>query len=135
LEARHLLTAAVAVNDSFSTPEDTPLILASTNQTLIEEGSVWKYLDNGTNQGTAWRGLTYNDGAWPAGPAQLGYGDGDEVTEVGYGSDPGNKFPTTYFRHTFDVLDADAVVALSAELIRDDGYVAYLNGTEISREG
>ncbi|HRI22394.1 MAG TPA: hypothetical protein PLA68_15640, partial [Panacibacter sp.] len=53
--------------------------------TLIAAGSSWKYLDNGTNQGTAWAGTSFSDAAWASGNAQLGYGDGDEATVVGYG--------------------------------------------------
>jgi hypothetical protein len=44
--------------------------------TLVPTGSVWKYLDNGSDQGTAWRAASFNDSTWRSGPAQLGYGDG-----------------------------------------------------------
>src|SRR5688572_33317131 len=56
-------------------------------QTLISTGAVWKYLDNGTDQGTAWRGTSFADGSWLSGPAQLGYGDGDEATTNSFGPD------------------------------------------------
>src|SRR5689334_11147792 len=59
-----------------------------TTNTLIANGSVWKYYDQGTDLGTAWRNPGYADGAWASGPAQLGYGDGDETTVVGFGPDP-----------------------------------------------
>jgi hypothetical protein len=49
------------------------------DQILIPAGSTWKYLANGSNQGTGWRSATFYDGGWPGGRAQLGYGDGDEV--------------------------------------------------------
>jgi hypothetical protein len=29
--------------------------------TLVQIGSTWKYLDNGTDQGTAWRASSFND--------------------------------------------------------------------------
>jgi len=48
--------------------------------TLVPTGGVWKYLDNGSNQGTAWCATGFDDSVWPSGAAQLGYGDGDEVT-------------------------------------------------------
>ena len=54
----------------------------SQSTTLIANGSSWKYLDDGSNQGTAWRGGTFNDATWASGNAELGYGDGDEATVV-----------------------------------------------------
>ena len=53
--------------------------------TFVARGATWKYLDNGTNQGTAWRATSFNDSTWASGPAELGYGDGDEATMVSYG--------------------------------------------------
>jgi hypothetical protein len=37
----------------------------------VSSGATWKYLDNGTNQGTAWRQLSFDDSAWQSGRAQL----------------------------------------------------------------
>ena len=92
----------------------TPASGGSTVAVLIASNSVWKYLDNGSDQGTSWTSLTYDDSSWLFGPAQLGYGDGDEVTPVGYGPDANNKYITTYFRRTFRPLpflpdDADMI--------------------------
>jgi len=55
---------------------------AQTIITLLPAGSTWKYLDNGSDQGTAWQAPDFNDSAWASGPAQLGYGDGDEATVI-----------------------------------------------------
>ncbi|MFY9307418.1 MAG: PQQ-dependent sugar dehydrogenase [Bacteroidia bacterium] len=100
---------------------------------LITSGSQWKYLANGSNQGTAWRSTTFNDAAWNTGTAQLGYGDGDEATVVSYGSSASNKYITTYFRKSFNVADINTVSGLELSLMRDDGAVVYLNGTEVYR--
>jgi hypothetical protein len=100
---------------------------------LIPAGSDWKYLDDGTDQGSAWREVGFPDSAWAEGPAQLGYGDGDEATVVGYGPDPNNRYITTYFRHAFDVADPGDFECLRLHLLRDDGAVVYLNGSEIER--
>ena len=101
---------------------------------LVPAGAVWKYLDNGSDQGTTWRGRAFNDGAWAAGPAQLGYGDGDEATVVGFGPDANNKFITTYFRRSFSVANPGAFSALNLQFKRDDGAVVYLNGAEVFRD-
>ncbi|RIK74278.1 MAG: hypothetical protein DCC68_23430, partial [Planctomycetota bacterium] len=100
---------------------------------LIDMGSVWKYFDSGTDLGTSWRGVAYNDSTWKTGPAQLGYGDGDEATIVSYGGDAANKHTTTYFRRAFNVDDPQQFANLELALVRDDGAVVYLNGQEVAR--
>jgi hypothetical protein len=104
---------------------------------LIPAGSVWKYLDNGTDQGVLWRGTNFSDASWTAGPAELGYGDASEgrpeATVVSYGGNASAKYITTYFRHEFDVPDASIHSTLKLRVIRDDGVVVYLNGQEIWR--
>jgi hypothetical protein len=101
--------------------------------TLIPVGAVWKYLDNGSNQGTNWRTVGFNDGGWASGSAELGYGDNDEATVVSYGSNSSLKHITTYFRRAFNVTNAAAVTELTLRLLRDDGAVVYLNGVEVYR--
>lgn len=100
---------------------------------FISRGSVWRFLDNGSDQGAAWQALDFNDLAWKQGPAQLGYGDDDEATVVGYGPAANNKFPTTYFRRTFNVAQAAGLAELTLGLVRDDGAVVYINGVEAAR--
>lgn len=112
------------------TPTPTP---NCTDQTLIAPGSVWTYLDNGTDQGIAWREIAFDDSNWSSGPAQLGYGDGDEATVVFYGINTYDKYVATYFRHGFSVPDPSAYDLLSLAILRDDGAVIYLNGTEVYR--
>ena len=111
-----------------------PLILKpAVPVSLVPLGAAWKYLDNGSDQGSAWRAIAFDDSSWPAGPAQLGYGDGDEATVVGYGPDPNQKYITTYFRGAFNIADPADYKMLDLKLLRDDGAVVYLNGQEIAR--
>ncbi len=134
-EPRHLLTSApVSAGDVYSVAEDTPLRLASAEQTFIDVESVWRYLDDGSDQGTSWRAPAFNDIGWSQGQAELGYGDGDEQTEVSFGGDEGDKFATTYFRHSFTVTNPRQIAELMVEVRYDDGVAVYLNGTEIVRE-
>ncbi len=102
-------------------------------QLIIQQGSSWKYLDDGSNQGTAWRALSFDDSAWASGNAQLGYGDGDETTVISYGPSASNKYICYYFRKTFSVADPNANTGLKLSLLRDDGAVVYINGTEVVR--
>src|SRR5687767_2107985 len=111
-----------------------PLISpAQTTTTLVPLQSVWKYLDNGSNQGTAWRAPAFDDSSWAQGPGELGYGDGGEATVVGYGPNSAAKYITTYFRRSFTVNGAGSFTSAGLRVRRDDGVVIYLNGTEIYR--
>jgi len=100
---------------------------------LVPAGSVWKYLDNGSDQGSAWREPGFDDGSWLSGPAQFGYGDGDEATLISYGANTYQKYVTTYFRHSFSVWDTPQIRGLKLKLLRDDGALVYLNGVEVAR--
>mgnify|MGYP005622231785 FL=1 len=101
---------------------------------VVAAGSDWKYNDLGEDLGETWREMEFDAGAWLTGAAELGYGDGDEATEVSYGDDQNDKHITTYFRHSFEI-DAPFSAASSGliELQRDDGVVVYLNGEELLR--
>lgn len=100
---------------------------------LITGSSEWKYLDDGSDQGDLWTGILYDDSMWKSGFAQLGYGDGDEVTTVSFGGNSSDKFITTYLRKHFAVENLADISNLSLSLIRDDGAVIYLNGNEVVR--
>ena len=94
---------------------------------LVSAGATWRYLDDGSDQGTAWRASDFDDSGWSSGAAELGFGDRDETTVITSGH------ITYYFRHAFDVADTTVIVGLTLSIVRDDGAVVYLNGTEIYR--
>lgn len=100
---------------------------------LIPKGAVWKYLDDGSNEGAAWAKSNFNDSYWKFGTAVFGYGKRGLNTTVGYGPDVNNKYVTTYFRTVFSVPDISSISSLVVNLKRDDGAVVYLNGREIIR--
>ena len=106
---------------------------AATTNLLIPAGSWWRYLDDGSNQGTAWRAPGFDDSSWPGGYAELGYGDFDEETVLGYGTNSASKYITYYFRTDFSLGGVEDYVSLTARVLRDDGVVLYLNGAEIYR--
>ena len=107
---------------------------AALDQTLVATGSSWRYRDAGLSPGAGWTIAAYDDGGWASGPAQLGYGDGDEATVVSYGGNASAKAITTYFRRTFTVTGAVAFQRLQTRLLVDDGAVVYLNGVELRRD-
>jgi len=97
--------------------------------TLITYGSTWKYYDAGNeppgSDNTSWESENYNDSNWSAGPAQLGYGDGDEATVVS------SAARTVYFRHYFNITDVSLYENLDLGILFDDGAVIYFNGNAI----
>ncbi|RAK63551.1 alkaline phosphatase PhoX [Hymenobacter edaphi] len=107
--------------------------LAQTTTALLPAGSAWKYLDNGTDQGTAWQAAGFNDAAWASGNAELGYGDGNEATVVSFGPSSSSKYITTYFRRQFTVSSLAGFSGVKLRLKRDDGAVIYINGAEVHR--
>lgn len=112
--------------------EYVPPVMAITNFP-IAVNSEWKYLDNGTNQGTAWSAPAFSDATWAWGPGKLGYSD-NAVTVLSYGPDAGNKYITTYFRKQFHVTNVAALAdTMQLNLLRDDGAIVYINGTEVVR--
>jgi hypothetical protein len=126
---------ALQAEDTVTIRVDRPPLVTA----LVPAGSTWKYLDNGSNQGTAWREPGFSDASWKSGKAQLGYGDGDEAKVIednataGYNSGDTDRFITSYFRRTFTVANAATVTSLTLRLMRDDGAVVYLNGAEVFR--
>jgi hypothetical protein len=104
------------------------VLQAAQASTLIASGAVWRFLDTGSNLGTGWVAPAFNDTNWKSGAAQLGFGDQDEISQVA-----SNRQVTTYFRHSFNVPDPGAFGSLTVALLRDDGGVVYINGTEVFR--
>ena len=108
-------------------------ILKATTDTILEAGSSWKYLDDGSDPGADWAAADYDDAAWKTGAAPLGYGDRDEATVVESGPADA-KHATTYFRTSFAVKDLSKLDGIIAKLVRDDGAVVYINGREVVRD-
>ncbi|MGN7990272.1 metallophosphoesterase [Pedobacter sp. 22226] len=97
-------------------------------QSVVDEKSSWKYLDNGSDQGSAWRSAGFNDSGWKTGAGQFGFGDGDEATVLQSG------FVTYYFRKHVNITDVNALPdSVILSMIHDDGAVVYINGTEVLR--
>ena len=100
---------------------------------LISQGSVWLYLDDGSDQGLDWIDEDYDDSDWESGTGKFGYGDDNESTLISFGDDDNDKYVTTYFRHSFEVEDTQRFEELLIGLLRDDGAAVYINGTEVAR--
>ncbi len=100
-------------------------VAVTTRTSLVAEGASWRYRDD--PQETMWRALEFDDASWPSGTAQLGFGEGDESVVLV----PGRI--TYYFRADLIVPEDQLVTDASLGIIRDDGAVVYVNGTEVFR--
>jgi len=114
--------------------EPTPAVESiSEKRYLIQIGEEWQYLKGygeASYPTTAWQQVNYDDTGWFSGPTGIGYGDGDDTTEL---DDMRNNYVSIYMRHKFSVLDPDQVQSLTLEIDYDDGFIAYLNGTEVAQ--
>ncbi|PCC68414.1 hypothetical protein SAMN02745121_05019 [Nannocystis exedens] len=139
--ADHALTDLEADDPAVEGPPPFPQAL------LVSPTAAWTYLvqpSEGSGDecrvpagGTAWRTSTGFDDSvaagWASGFAELGYGDGDERTVIPFGDDEDDKCITQYFRHEFTVQNPSLYSTLVVRLLRDDGAVVYINGTQVVR--
>ena len=99
---------------------------------VFEHGVAWRYCKGTQEPPSDWatRADATLGGAWATGPGGFGYGDDDDATVL---SDMQNGYTTFYIRHSFvpGALDPDQQLTLRVDY--DDGFVAYLNGTEVAR--
>jgi hypothetical protein len=109
----------------------TPATNLTVTTRLAKLGS-WKYLDSGVDPGTSWRNAGFDDSTWSSGTAPLGEGDAHITTSINTGTSTARH--TVYFRKTFTVPNAASVAHLRLNILRDDGVVVYLNGTEVARD-
>ncbi len=112
-----------------------PPVAYRTGTFPVASGSAWKYDDRGLSLDTAdWTSPEYDDAGWAFGDAVLGYGDSTVTTTLSYGTDTLDRHVTTYFRHTFEVENAAQYDSLLFDVLRDDGVIVYVNGTEAFRQ-
>ena len=128
---KKLLFVVFFLIHQFVDAQDETLISFGNGTTSL--GSQWKYLDNGSNQGTSWRNSSFVDTSWSTGASELGYGESGQNTTVSFGSNSSNKYITTYFRKTISIPNLSLFSAMIMNIKRDDGIVVYVNGVEVYR--
>lgn len=102
-------------------------------ETPVREGDLWHYFVATAPPPADWADPGFDPEAygWPSGPTGIGYGDDDDATDVAYML---NTAAAVYARIEWNLLaDPSDVVSLRLRIRYDDGYVAYLNGGEVSR--
>lgn len=112
--------------------------------TMIARGATWRYYDLGAEPtaggGLTWRDPGFADAGWQQGPAILGFAGTAPVNPVAtttkryLSGSSGPQVTTTYVRRSFTLANTNANPMLQMEILRDDGAVVYLNGSEVLRE-
>lgn len=110
---------------------------STTEKVLFPVSQNWHYYDKGSLDGTNWNAEDYNDSNWSTGGAPLGYTSGGSnyyKTTLSYGNNANNKYPTYYFRTSFNMDEEPSkydtfILTYSV----DDGMIVYVNGREAAR--
>ena len=97
----------------------------------ILDGDEWRYLKGRSEPPSGWATATFDDAAWTRGASGFGYGT--DCVHRTVLSDMKDGYSSLYLRRAFDVADPAAIQALTLTMDYDDGFVAYLNGTEVAR--
>ena len=101
---------------------------------VFPNGSNWRFLvakQEASTPVSAWRAPAFNDSGWTNGAAPVGYGETDIVTAIP--SSLAGNYSSVFFRRTFVVANPAEVTQLALTVRIDDGYVAWINGTEVGR--
>ncbi|GAB5407743.1 MAG: hypothetical protein BalsKO_01080 [Balneolaceae bacterium] len=96
-------------------------------ETLIRQGDNTKYIIPNSAISSSWIENSFDASSWQNGTFGLGYGDNDDATVVPNGT------TSIFTRTSFSIEDLSKINDLLFHIDFDDGYVAYINGVEISR--
>ncbi len=112
-------------------PAPAPAVPAA-SPTLIAFQGQWKYTLSPEGYEGDWKGADFADSAWSEGKTPIGFGD-DEMGTILDNSGTA-KIISLRARKTFEVPAPASYSNLRIRIMRDDGIVVYLNGSEIVRD-
>jgi hypothetical protein len=94
------------------------------------EGDAWRLLPGTSTPPEGWTRAEFDDQAWRLAPAGFGFGAPDLATPL---AELRGATPSLHARLAFDVPSAGVVDDALLRLRYDDGFVAWLNGSEVAR--
>ncbi|MFN8257553.1 MAG: lamin tail domain-containing protein [Bacteroidales bacterium] len=96
-------------------------------ETAVYETDTWRWINPNPSTPVNWKDEGFDDISWNSGTGGFGFADGDDNTVY----DPANV--SVYIRKEFNITDESKIVDAVLHIDYDDGFIAYLNGTEIAR--
>ena len=94
--------------------------------TVADLADEWRYHLPVSNIGDSWKTTSAATSAWSIWKSGIGYSDDDDSTEI-------SQTLSLYMQYSFDITDPSEVNNAALYMDYDDGFIAYLNGTEIAR--
>ena len=110
-------------------------------ETIIPNGTTWRWR-KGTNEvstpPTLWRSVGFDDSSWAIGTAAFHYGTNasggdDNLTTGTILADMRTNYRGIFLRRTFTITNVAEISAVRLIAHYDDGFVAWINGTEVAR--
>ncbi len=117
-------------NNTTSDPLEVATLASLVDVEAFGLGATWHYLDSGIPT-PGWGAPGYDAVGWEVGRGQFGRGDGDERTLL---DEPPGDSVTVYFRSEFDLAPGSTVAVARLDILRDDGVLVRINGTEVLRD-
>src|SRR5947208_628767 len=110
---------------------------------MITNGSSWKYFIGTQEASTpvnAWRQLGFVDSAWQDGITPIGYavpandpGGYEATIRTTLPTSTDGNYSSVFLRKTFVVSNPADFTQLRMDVVVDDGYIIWVNGSEIGR--
>jgi len=121
-------------------------VIPSQDNSLIAAGEYWRYAKGTSEPPASWTAIGFDDTRWLLGPTGIGRGDGDDQTVLDdlratmdnpdTPEDEGRPgYLSVYLRYTF-YLNRGSLARIDDLILSvdfDDGFKAYLNGTEVTQ--
>ncbi len=98
-------------------------------ETIVKDNSTWYYQVPTAASSPEWITPTFTVNSWLQGMGGFGFGDGDDNTII-----PSSSV-SVYTRIEFNIANINQIVAMALHFDYDDGFIAYLNGVEVARNG
>jgi hypothetical protein len=95
-------------------------------ETAVYADDVWSFRLGTSAPPQDWMMPDFDDSSWLSGQGGIGYGDGDDNTEI-------EPVHSVFLRIDFELIDTSKISMAIFHADYDDAFVAYLNGVEIGR--
>jgi hypothetical protein len=110
---------------------NTPLTTVAGSQPIVPLGSAWRFLKGTSSPPALWKDRNFDDSGWLQGEGGFGYDTSGRYQLVTTLSDMNGLYTSVYFRANFTLTALPQALMLG--VLVDDGFIAYLNGVEVTR--